>query len=191
MRQLHGQQFGNEEITHFRKLIQICCLEYLTSIIPNFLKERSMTSTHQQACENFLDNYKSKSEPDREFIEEALKIWHISSLQSYIQHMIILENWMETVSVNSFEIEEDPTNKVFQETFHTPQRLHSDNPASHFLRCFNRIMAEEYRPKLEDILNWRVPTTGKYYIYRLMGVLNKYIYTVHIKQFSLFFIFFP
>ena len=162
MRQLHGQQFGNEEITHFRKTIQISCLEYLISIIPNFLKEHTMTAADQQSCENFLDNYKSKSEHDREFIDEALKIWHSSSLQTFIKHLIIVENWMEPMSVKSFDIE-GPTNTVCPVSFSTGQRLHSDNPASHFLRCFNRIMAKEYQPKVEDILNLRVPTTGIFF----------------------------
>ena len=117
-----------------------------------------MASTHQQACENFLDTYKSKSEPDREFIDEALKIWHSSSFQTYIKDLIVVQNWM---SIQSFDIE-DPASTVCSVPFYICQRLHSDNPASHFLRCFNRIMAKEYQPKNEDILNLRVPTTGKF-----------------------------
>ena len=41
------------------------------------------------------------------------------------------------------------------------QRIHSDNPLSHFLKCFDRIMETDYKPNLEDILNLRVPTSGK------------------------------
>ena len=33
MRQLHGEQFRAEEISHFKNIIRICCLEYLISII--------------------------------------------------------------------------------------------------------------------------------------------------------------
>ena len=42
-------------------------------------------------------------------------------------------------------------------------RLHSDNPGNLYLRQFDRIMAEGYSPKLEDILNIRLPTTGIYH----------------------------
>ena len=30
----------------------------------------------------------------------------------------------------------------------------------HFLRCFDKILAEGYTPRLEDILNLRIATTG-------------------------------
>ena len=41
-----------------------------------------------------------------------------------------------------------------------PKRLHSDNPANHFLPSFSRIMAKGYNPSLEDILSVRIPTKG-------------------------------
>lgn len=69
--------------------------------------------------------------------------------------MTTLQNSTKTVNVRTFETNGSgiPIGKV-------PKRLHSDNPASHFLRFFDRIMAEGYYPKLEDILSLRIPTTG-------------------------------
>ena len=46
------------------------------------------------------------------------------------------------------------------------KHIYSDNPAKHFLKCFDRIMSEGYVPSLDDILNLRVPTTGTSYIVR-------------------------
>lgn len=156
IRQLHGEQFNDQEIKHFKQNIRASCFEHFINITSDFLKNEILEPSHQQQCAKFLEKYKNKSEIDREFLEAAVTIWSISSLQKYILDITTLHNSTKSVNVvRRFETNGSgtPISKV-------PKRLHSDNPASHFLRSFDRIMAKGYSPKLEDILSLRVPTSG-------------------------------
>ena len=148
IRQLHGQQLSNEEILHYKHNIRISCLENFLTIVSNFLKDESQAPSGQQQCVEFLEEFKSRLEVDREFLEKAVTVWRISSLQKYILSHMKPIGIPLGISIGT-----------------APKRLYSDNPANHFLPSFSRIMAKGYCPTLKDILSVRIPTTGaiKYY----------------------------
>ena len=141
IRQLHGEQFNDAEIVHFKHNIRKSCLEHFISITSDFLQDETPSHSHEQQFVQFLEEYKKKSEVDRQFLEEAVTIWRIASFQKYILAM---------TTTKECEISRGRVLK----------KLHSDNPGNHFLRHFDRIMSEGYCPKLEDILSLRIPTTG-------------------------------
>ena len=87
MRQLHGDEFSSLEMEHFKGVIRTSCLELLATVVANFLKDTPITKNYYASCECFLEHYKSISEPDINFIEEALTIWKISALQGFIRQM--------------------------------------------------------------------------------------------------------
>ena len=161
MRQLHGQELGSLEMEHFKSVIRISCLEILASVVENFLKDKPITKNYCDLCECFLEHYRSISEPDMKFIEEALTIWKISALQDFLRQITIDGIQLRDQFINSHQIE-DTGNKYLQ-TLRNGQRIHSDNPLNHFMKCFDRIMEPGYQPSLKDILNLRVPTSGWHY----------------------------
>ena len=164
MRKLHGREFESLEMAHFKKVIRLSCLEYLVAIVKKFLKDEQTTKPYHGACENFLEHYKSISVPDREFIEMALNIWRLVALQSFITKTIHLDSYGIDSNNMAFEfshIHGDAAQTI--EMSFEGKRIHSDNPLSHFLKCFERIMEKDYKPDLEDILNLRVPTSGKFH----------------------------
>ena len=167
MRQLHGVKFECIEMANFKKIIRMSCLEYLVAIVDNFLKNELSTKVYHGACENFLNHYKSASNPDTELIEKALSIWKVAALKSYIQSTINFKHFDSNVTPSSHPGLESATisgnvNKTLPSTSIDGQQLHSDNPMSHFLKCFDRIMAQDYQPSLDDILNLRMPTSGRH-----------------------------
>ena len=166
MRQLHGVKFESIEMANFKKIIRMSCLEYLVGIVDNFLKNELSTKVYHGACENFLNHYKSVSHPDTELIEKALSIWKVGALQGYISTTINFKHFDLNITRSSYpdlesaKISEN-SNKTLSLISIDGQQLHSDNPMSHFLKCFDRIMAQDYQPSLDDILNLRMPTSGR------------------------------
>ena len=88
MRKLHGREFESLEMERFKKVIRLSCIEYLVTIVNKFLKDEQTTKSYHGACENFLEHYRSISDPDNEFIDKALNIWSVAALQSYITKTI-------------------------------------------------------------------------------------------------------
>ena len=115
-----------------------------------------------------MDHYSSISEPDREFIDRALGIWQISALQGYFRQMTLDATQSMDVTINSLEM--DDTGNQSVQTSSQGRRIHSDNPFNHFMRCFDRIMSQGYHPKLEDILNLRLPTSGRHFQLREISI---------------------
>lgn len=163
MRKLHGREFESLEMAHFKKVIRLSCIEYLVTIVNKFLKDEQTTKSYHGACENFLEHYRSISDPDNEFIDKALNIWRVGALQSYITKTIHWESYGTELKDIASELSHINGNKAqaIQMSF-DGQRIYSDNPINHFLKCFERIMETDYQPNLEDILNLRVPTSGTF-----------------------------
>ena len=138
IRRIHGDKFSEEEILRFKHHIRITCLESFINMMVEFLKYAPQASYTQQ-CIEFLEEYKMESEYNRAFLNKAMPLWRILGLQ---KHMLAAISPMGIPSVT------------------TTKRLHSDNPANHFLPSFSRIMAKGYNPTLEDILSVRIATTG-------------------------------
>lgn len=155
MRQLHGEQFDDEELLQFKKKIQASCLKHFVGIIPDFLKYETITTLDQLKCENFRKKCEDKSKSDKELFDEGIIIWRSFSFQNYIQGIIKVHHVSKTTSVGSFK-----SNTPENAPCRLPKKLHSDDPANHFLRCFERIADRGYQPSLEDILSLRAPTTG-------------------------------
>ena len=156
IRQLHGQQFSDAEILHFKKAIRASCLQHFLNAIGDLLLDPNLDFATKEICDELLQKYKNKSHIDREFLEEAVIIWKIPLVQEHIVNLTTLYNATENNDGESLENTGITKHKELV-------RLHSDNPGNLFLRRFDRIMAEGYSPKLEDILNIRLPTTGIYY----------------------------
>ena len=113
-----------------------------------------------------MNHYKSVSHLDAELIEKALSIWKVGALQGYISTTINFKHFDLNITRSSYpdlesaKISEN-SNKTLSSISIDGQQLHSDNPMSHFLKCFDRIMAHDYQPSLDDILNLRMPTSGR------------------------------
>ena len=112
-------------------------------VLQDFIKRRPKDSLNTQLQE-FLQEYKSTDDDayDRIFLQKAVCLWRIYSIQKHI---------VEIISLSGNE-------NISRLVLH--KKVHSDNPASHFLPSFSRIMYKGYNPTLEDILSVRIPTTG-------------------------------
>ena len=153
MRQLHGQQFSDAEILQFKKAIRASCLQHFHKTIKDLLLDPTLHLATKEICAELLQKHENKSNIDREYLEEAVKIWKIPLVQEYIVSLTTLYNVTENNHDESFELAGITKQKELL-------RLHSDNPGNLFLRKFDSIMSEGYSPKLEDILSIRIPTTG-------------------------------
>lgn len=156
MRQLHGERFGDAEILHFKQTIRASCMEHFINILSDILEYKPLLAKDRDRCVLLLEQYKEKPNIDRNFLDSAVKIWQIDIVQEYISEITSLDSF--SASINDEGLPEDVDSKVQRDK--SVQKLHSDNPANHFLRCFDKILAEGYTPRLEDILNLRIATTG-------------------------------
>ena len=156
MRQLHGEKFGDAEMLNFKQTIRASCIEYFINILSDVLEYKPLLAKDRDRCVLLLEQYKEKPNIDRNLLDSAVKIWQIRTVQEYISEITSLDSF--SASINDEGLPEDVDSKVQRDK--SVQKLHSDNPASHFLRCFDKILAEGYTPRLEDILNLRIATTG-------------------------------
>ena len=155
IRTLHGYKFSHEEIHQFKHYIRISCLKHLITIILDFIEDtESQGKQVDQQFVDFTEEYKYKKEFDRNYLNKSVAIWRISSLQKFMLAFV------------------HPTGIPF---IASPKRLHADNPASHFLPSFSRIMAKGYHPTLEDILSVRIPTSGESLLI-ILAWMYKYFY---------------
>ena len=153
IRQLHGQQFTDAEILHFKKAIRESCLQHFLNSIADLLLDPTLHFGTKERCAELLQQYKDKSKIDREYIEEAVRIWKLTLVQKHIASITTIHDATENNACGG-----DTGIKKQNEL----NRLHSDNPGNLFLRRFDKIMEQGYSPILEDILNIRIPTTGIY-----------------------------
>lgn len=156
MRQLHGDKFGDAEMLNFKQTIRASCLEYFVDTVSDIIENEPLLSKDRQECLELVRKYREKTDVDRSYLNVAVSVWLLPSVQEYISEITTLDS--VSANVNDEGLPEDGQSRVQRDN--TVQRLHSDNPANHFLRCFDKILAEGYTPKLEDILNMRIPTTG-------------------------------
>ena len=103
------------------------------------MKDQTYATLCPNECVKFYEECKVLEKFDRPFMDKAVTIWRISVVQKY---MLSLMNPFGIPMVTKMK------------------RLHSDNPANHFLPSFSRIMARGYGPTWEDILSVRIPTMG-------------------------------
>ena len=156
MRQLYGKKFSEEEMTQFKYKVRSSCLKHFVSCLHDFLRERSTSPSLHQHCDRFLEEWKRHSWLDRPFLNSGISIWNIPAFQMYIGGVLdskyapIEETFDTLQSIESIDLAASSFRKI----------IYSDNPAKHFLSCFDRIMSEGYRPTLDDILNLKDPTTG-------------------------------
>ena len=172
MRLLHGKPFDEAELLHFKQKIQISCLIHFADIISIMLKNDLIHPAHRQKCLNMTREYKIDNTDGMDDLigtckDRIMSIWNIPSIKNYILNMTTLQNVFKGNEVRSIE----PIKCEIS-------ILHSDNPAIHFLRTFNRIMSYEYHPTLEDILTLRTPTTGKIMV-SIEGVIIEWLYTLN------------
>ena len=153
IRQLHGQRFTDAEILHFKKAIRESCLQHFLDSIADLLLDPTLHFGTKERCAELLQQYKTKLHIDREYLEEAVKIWKLTLVQEHIANITTIHDATENHACGG----DTGINKHNELNW-----LHSDNPGNLFLRQFDRIMEEGYSPKLEDILNIRIPTTGIY-----------------------------
>ena len=156
MRQLHGEKFGDAEMLHFKQTIRASCIEHFINILTDVLEYKPLLAKDRDQCTLLLEQYKEKPSIDRNFLDSAVKIWKIKNVQEYISEITSLDSI--SASINDEGLPEDVDSKVQRDK--PVQKLHSDNPANHFLRYFDKMLAEGYTPRLEDILNLRIATTG-------------------------------
>ena len=156
MRQLHGEKFGDAEMLHFKQTIRASCIEHFINILSDVLEYKPLLAKDRDKCTLLLEQYKEKPNIDRNFLDSAVKMWQIRTVQEYISEITSLDSF--SASINDEGLPEDVDSKVSRAK--SVQKLHSDNPANHFLRYFDKILAEGYTPRLEDILNLRIATTG-------------------------------
>ena len=161
MRQLHGDKFGETELLHFKQTIRASCLEYFIRTVSDIIENKPLISKDRQECLELVRNYRATTDVDRNYLNNAVSVWFLPSVQEYISDITTLDT--VAANINDEELPEDDQTTV-QRLQHSVQKLHSDNPANHFLRCFDKILAEGYTPKLEDILSLRIPTTGNKYM---------------------------
>ena len=156
MRQLHGEKFGDAEMLHFKQTIRASCIEHFVDILTDVLEYKPLLAKDRGQCTLLLEQYKEKPNIDRNFLDSAVKIWKIKNVQEYISEITSLDSF--SASINDEGLPEDVDSKVQGDK--PVQKLHSDNPANHFLRYFDKMLEEGYTPRLEDILNLRIATTG-------------------------------
>jgi hypothetical protein len=165
MRQLHGKKFDEVELQQFKAEIQSSCLKHFKDIISYLIKKQILHSSHQEECKKFIEecqpiNQKKKNEglvQDKMdfWPESVMSIWNIPLVQNYILDITkMLNSPTNTKKVSSENIILENSSGI------TARKLHSDNPANHFLQSFGRIISQDYQPTLEDILNLRTPTIG-------------------------------
>ena len=156
MRQLHGDKFGDAEMLHFKQTIRASCIEYFVKMLSDLLEYKPLLARDREQCVTLIEQYKAKTDIDRNFLDIAVSIWKQQAVQEHIADVTRLDSF--SASNNDEAMPEDiaSTNQRDKPV----QKLHSDNPANHFLRFFDKILAEGYTPRLEDILNLRIATTG-------------------------------
>ena len=120
------------------------------------MEENKVASEHRNACADFLEQFKSNGNKDRQFLDKLVAIWRNSTLQECILGMKEQRHFLTTSSRTS-----DETAPSGTDVEKNQNKLHSDHPAHHFLPSFARIMSEGYSPTSDDILSLRIPTTGK------------------------------
>ena len=160
MRHLHGQKFEETEMIHFKQNIRASCVQEFINVTSVLLSDKSLSSNDQKQCVELIKEHKNNlPNVDRQFLDRAIKIWQLSSMQEYI--LKITTHHLLTDNEDKLDQEDSLDDIVSVGTKrNVAVRLHSDNPANHFLQSFDRIMAEGYCPNLEDILSLRIPTTG-------------------------------
>ena len=139
IRRLHGERFNDDEMSAFKHHIRTSCLVHFMNIIQDLMKDQTYATLCPNECVKFYEECKVLEKFDRPFMDKAVTIWRISVVQKY---MLSLMNPFGIPMVTKMK------------------RLHSDNPANHFLPSFSRIMARGYGPTWEDILSVRIPTMG-------------------------------
>ena len=130
------------------------------------MKDQTYATSCPDECVEFYKECKVLEKFDRPFMDKAVTIWRISVVQKY---MLSLMNPFGIPMVTKMK------------------RLHSDNPANHFLPSFSRIMARGYGPTWEDILSVRIPTMGnvKDAVILHSNVTDKYIGKESYQKFTL------
>ena len=159
MRQLYGKTFSESEMIRFKGKVRSACLKHFISILHDFSKENGILQPLQNRCEQFLEEWKRETLMQRHFLDSGVAIWRILLFQNYIQlkigaHVQVL---IDSGSNNN-------TEHAKSDKFPLQKQMHSDDPAKHFLLCFDRIMSKGYQPILDDILNLKDPTIGIYQI---------------------------
>ena len=81
IRLLYGKGFGDDEILHFKLNIRTSCLEHLVKILSLCMEENKVASEHRNACADFLEQFKSNGNKDRQFLDKLVAIWRNSTLQ--------------------------------------------------------------------------------------------------------------
>ena len=160
MRQLHGKTFTDTEIVGFKEKVRSASLKHFISILHDFLKEENIQQPLQCRCERFLEEWKRGTNMERYFLDSGIEIWRVLQFQKYIQQQIGCSNLWDVRSIDNPEHADSEGNSV---TFE--KHMHSDDPAKHFLLCFDRIMTKGYHPNIDDILNLKDPTIGNYQSY--------------------------
>lgn len=164
IRSLYGKRLGKDEIVHLKCNIRTFCLEHLTNFLSDCMEQNKITSEHQQACEEFLEQSKRNCNQDRQFLDKSVAIWRNSSLQNYI---LDIKTQQHLLTKTSCEPDEAVPSKV--NVNKNQNMLHSGHPARHFLPSFDRIMSEGYYPTSDDILSLHIPTKGKQSYTRSIG----------------------
>ena len=153
MRQLYGDQFDDKEVLQFKCEIQRSCLQYFKTIVHEMLETDKISVTNKDRCEHFVKQFENlkylNREPDYEefCLESVMSLWNILSVQQFIK---------EKTGGSYVDHHENKGNIAVI----CQDKMHSDNPAIHFLSSFERILSKDYVPSLEDILNLRSPTKG-------------------------------
>ena len=168
MRQLNGEQFDKTELQQFKVEIKSACLKHFQDIVSYLIKKEILHSSDQEECKRFVEEFQEihKHEnlvKDKVEIwqERVMSIWNISLVNNYILN---ITKGLDT----SLGRQRASYDKVILEKSSgiTARKLHSDNPANHFLQSFCRIISQDYKPTLEDILNLRLPTSGMILFHR-------------------------
>ena len=166
MRQLHGKTFTDTEIVGFKEKVRSASLKHFISILHDFLKEENLQQPLQCRCERFLEEWKRGTNMERHFLDSGIEIWRILQFQKYIQWKI---GYCKLLVVRSIDNPKHADSEVQSMTFE--KQMHSDDPAKHFLLCFDRIMTKGYHPNIDDILNLKDPTIGIYQPYYIRAQL--------------------
>ena len=159
MRQLYGETFSESEMLRFKGKVRSSCLKHFISILHDFSKEDDIPQPLQNRCEQFLEEWKRETLMQRHFLDSGVAIWRILLLQNYIQLKRCANFQLIIDSGSNNNPEHTKSDK-----FPFQKQMHSDDPAKHFLLCFDRIMGKGYQPILDDILNLKDPTIGIYQI---------------------------
>ena len=165
MRQLHGDKFNEAEVRQFKIEIQTSCLNHFKDIISYLIKKQLLHSSHQEECKRFVEESEQINEINKNeslekhdvkfWPESVMSIWNIPLVHNYILDITKeLNSSKNSKKMSSENIILENSSGI------TARKLHSDNPANHFLQSFHRIISQEYQPTLVDILNLRMPTSG-------------------------------